>query len=128
MHLQSTWGATSVNPYADKQVRCEHSIYANEFVRAIAEASWLGAFHSKAGVDLAEMSPREFQGLSEMGEEPGPKFVFAHIVLPHHPYLFDRNGKVLRNATISNQFEFQKQLWEDKRVTEPTRVCKSQGA
>ncbi len=33
VHLQSTWGATSVNPYADKQVRCEHSVYARR-VRA----------------------------------------------------------------------------------------------
>jgi hypothetical protein len=36
---------------------------------------------------------------------PGPKFVFAHFVLPHHPYLFDANGNVLREATVADQFE-----------------------
>ncbi len=114
VHLQSTWGATSVNPYADEQVKCEHSLYSNEFVRAIAEASWLGAFHSKAGVDLAQCHLANFESLSHMGGEPGPKFVLAHFLLPHHPYLFDRDGNILRNASISNQFEFQKRLWEDR--------------
>jgi hypothetical protein len=40
--------------------------------------------------------------------------VFAHFMPPHHPYLFDREGNVLRRATISDQFEFQKRLWEDR--------------
>ena len=41
--------------------------------------------------------------------------MFAHFVPPHHPYLFDRDGNVLRRATISDQFEFQKRLWEDRK-------------
>ncbi len=35
----------------------------------------------------------------EQAQTPGPKFVFAHFVPPHHPYLFDREGHVLRRAT-----------------------------
>lgn len=31
-------------------------------------------------------------GLATAADRPGPKFVFAHLVLPHPPYLFDRNG------------------------------------
>ena len=38
--------------------------------------------------------------------------MFAHFLPPHHPYLFDREGRVLRHATLSDQFEFQKLLWE----------------
>ncbi len=114
VHLRSTWGATSINPYADREVRCEHGVYSSEFVRAVAEASWLGAFHTRAGVDLASCHLANFEALSAMGAEPGPKFVFAHFLLPHHPYLFDRDGNVLRNAVVSSQFEFQKQLWEDR--------------
>jgi len=114
VHLQSTWGATARNPHADEEVRCEFSVYTNEFVRALAEATWLGAFHSKAGVDLARCHLANFEALNAMGSRSGPKFVFAHFVLPHHPYLFDRDGKILRNAVVSNQFEFQKKLWEDR--------------
>lgn len=114
VHFQSTWGATAVNPYADREVRCEFSMYGNEFVRSLVEATWLGAFHSKAGTDLASCHLANFAALGAIGAAPGPKFVFAHFVLPHHPYLFDRDGNILRNAVISNQFEFQKRLWEDR--------------
>jgi hypothetical protein len=114
IHFQSTWGATAVNPYADREVRCEFSMYGNEFVRSLVEATWLGAFHSKASTDLASCHLANFAALGAMGSAPGPKFVFAHFVLPHHPYLFDRDGNILRNAVISNQFEFQKRLWEDR--------------
>jgi hypothetical protein len=114
VHLQSTWGATSVNAYADRQIRCQTSVYANEFVRAVVEATWLGAFHSKASVDLASCHLSNFKALAETAGQTGPKFVFAHFVLPHHPYLFDRDGKVLRDAVVSNQFDFQARLWEDR--------------
>ncbi|HQH26448.1 MAG TPA: hypothetical protein PLP17_03555, partial [Oligoflexia bacterium] len=45
----------------------------------------------------------------------GPKFVLAHILLPHHPYLFDSAGNIRRHATLLNQFEFEKNLWQDKK-------------
>jgi hypothetical protein len=34
----------------------------------------------------------QFRALEEIREMPGPKFVFAHILLPHMPYVFDENG------------------------------------
>jgi hypothetical protein len=116
LHLQSTWGATANNPYADRQLRCQTGMYADEFVRSFVEMTWLSAFHSRAGVDLASCHLANFELLGGVAVDPGPKFVFAHFLLPHHPYLFDADGNVLRNAVVSNQFEFQKRLWEDKRA------------
>lgn len=114
VHVRSTWGATSVNPTADREIRCEMSVYNSEFVRAVAEASWLGAFKTKAGVDLAHCHLANFQSLGKLRRAGRPMFVFAHFLLPHHPYLFDRDGQILRNAVVSNQFEFQKRLWENR--------------
>jgi hypothetical protein len=114
VHVRSTWGATSSNPRADREIRCESGVYTNEFVRAVVEASWWGAFHSKAGVDLARCNLSNFRALSEMRPTARPKFVFAHFILPHHPYLFDRVGGVRKNVIVSNQFEFQSRLWEDR--------------
>ena len=114
VHFQSTWGATLFNPYADEEVRCYDSLFRQEFYRAIAEASWLKALQSRASADLAQCYLAHFDSLGRMGSVPGPKFVFAHFLPPHHPYLFDRQGRVLRNANLSNQFEFQKRLWEEK--------------
>lgn len=114
VHFQSTWGATLFNPYADEEVRCYDSVFRQEFYRAIAEASWLKALQSRASADLAQCYLAHFDSLGRMGSAPGPKFVFVHFLPPHHPYLFDREGRVLRNANLSNQFEFQKRLWEEK--------------
>jgi hypothetical protein len=40
----------------------------------------------------------QFARLEEMAAAPGPKFVFAHITLPHDPYVFDAEGNYLSEA------------------------------
>jgi hypothetical protein len=114
VHFQSTWGATLHNPYADQQVPCHPSPFIDEFYRVLTEASWLKALSSKASADLASCYESNLRNLGAMGRQPGPKFVFVHFLPPHHPYLFDREGRVLRNANLSNQFDFQARLWEQK--------------
>lgn len=37
--------------------------------------------------------------LPELASQPGPKFVFAHILAPHEPFVFDKDG----NFTSRNQ-------------------------
>ncbi|MFN8624224.1 MAG: hypothetical protein U0869_26070 [Chloroflexota bacterium] len=34
----------------------------------------------------------QFRELERIRSDPGPKFVFAHILLPHPPYVFDADG------------------------------------
>jgi hypothetical protein len=114
VHFQSSWGATLFNPYADAQIRCHGGIFQQEFYRALAEASWLKVLQSRAGGDLAECHLSNLRNLATIAPDPGPKFVFAHFLPPHHPYLFDREGHILRRATLSNQFEFHKRLWEKR--------------
>jgi hypothetical protein len=114
VHFQSTWGATLYNPHADQQVRCRGGLFQQEFYRVLAEVSWLKALQAWASNDLARCHLSNFDSLARMGDRPGPKFVFAHFLLPHHPYLFDREGRVLRDANLSNQFAFQEHLWEKR--------------
>ncbi len=114
VQLQSTWGGTASNPYADEFLPCHAGLFGNEYLRAVADASWLRALESQASLDIASCHLQNFETLAAQARVPGPKFVFAHFVPPHHPYLFDRDGTVLRRATISDQFEFQKRLWEDR--------------
>jgi hypothetical protein len=116
VHLQSTWGGTGSNPYADEFRNCGGGLFRDDYLLAVAEVSWLRAFGSRASFDLASCHLRNFDTLAGLAREPGPKFVLAHFVPPHHPYLFDRDGHVLRNANLSNQFEFQKKLWEDRQA------------
>lgn len=114
VQLQSTWGGTASNPYVDEFLPCHAGMFSNEYLRAVADASWLRALESKASTDIATCHLRNFETLAAQAKAPGPKFVFAHFLPPHHPYLFDREGRVLRHANLSDQFEFQKRLWEDR--------------
>ncbi len=55
-----------------------------------------------------------FQKLPEVAVIPGPKFVFAHIIAPHPPFVFDKSGNPitpdytysLNAPTDRNIFEF----------------------
>ena len=114
VHLQSSWAGTIGNPFADEQVECAGGLFNDEYFRALTEMSWLQALGEIASTDLAECHKRRLQSLGDQASRAGPKFVFAHFLPPHHPYLFDREGRVLKQATISNQFNFQARLWEDK--------------
>jgi len=44
-----------------------------------------------------------FETLAHLPELPGPKFVVAHIISPHPPFVFDRNGKAVQ---LSDSFSF----------------------
>jgi hypothetical protein len=114
VQLQSTWGATLSNAHADTFVSCETGLLAIEFYRTLAEASWLRVFTGHASTTLADCHTRNFQSLADLAPEPGPKFVLAHFVLPHYPYVFDRHGNVLRDSTIASDFDFQARLWEKR--------------
>ncbi len=114
VHLQSTWGGTSTNPVADEFKRCGDGLFQDDYLVAIQEVSWLRVLGGQASLNIASCHLRNFETLAGLAREPGPKFVLAHFVPPHHPYLFDREGRVLREANLSNQFEFQKKLWEDR--------------
>jgi hypothetical protein len=38
---------------------------------------------------------RDLAEVGAVAAQPGPKFVFAHVLLPHAPYVFDRDGSFL---------------------------------
>ena len=96
VHLQSTWGGTGSNPYADEFLPCQRGCSATSTCArwpmrpGCARSSRRPAWTSRAAT--CGTSRR----LPAQARAPGPKFVFAHFVPPHHPYLFDRDGNVLR--------------------------------
>jgi hypothetical protein len=111
----STWGATRSNPFADGILRCDRSgVFNEEYYRVLVETTLLRPFLGSVVSDLASCHLHNFTNLETFAGESleKPRFVFAHFMPPHHPYLFDRDGNVLRFATVSNQFAFQEKLWD----------------
>jgi hypothetical protein len=54
----------------------------------------------------------QFSQLEALADEPGPKFVYAHVLLPHPPYVFLANGRYApRRATYETQL-----LYTNKRI------------
>ena len=56
-----------------------------------------------------------FDALESVRDDPGPKFVFAHILLPHPPYVITRDGKFREPADpttkhLSDDDQFVEQL------------------
>jgi hypothetical protein len=73
VHLGNWWDPTAEDPAADVNV---------EF--------GTDSFFDRRGIYRA--TPRQFEDIAEAGRRPGSTFVFAHVTLPHPPYVFDRNG------------------------------------
>ena len=48
--------------------------------------------------------------ITNMQDIDSPKFVFAHIMSPHPPYLFGRNGEFIKDPLIKLKGE----IWSQK--------------
>ena len=59
---------------------------------------FLDAYLTRAG--LADVNLAIFQKLPEIAAQrtSKPKFVYAHLMMPHHPYLFDKDGKRIKRG------------------------------
>ncbi len=80
---------------------------ATEFESVLNDLTIMPAIDRVRGVVTAEPNTRDrhregslfgFRQLRRVATAPGPKFVFAHILLPHDPYVFKADGSPLSEA------------------------------
>jgi len=75
-----------------------------------------------------------FRAVSEVKDQPGPKFVFAHILCPHPPYVFDRNGRPVDFETAGaseeekDRHRLEQWLFTESKVRELVEELLSGGA
>lgn len=99
--LASDWGITD-NPTVDTYLS-PRPVVLNDFENTLLYQTPLGAarpliagFAQVQSYDAhRELIRYQFQALTELAGQPGPKFVFAHIVSPHPPFVFDAQGNSL---------------------------------
>ncbi|MEK7485677.1 MAG: sulfatase-like hydrolase/transferase [Planctomycetota bacterium] len=110
IHLGSWWGPTQKNPNASLNInRASLSelltvLYQNTLIAALAkEFPWLSSSWMFMDVrrEHYERILYQFEMLPKIVSQPSPKFVFAHFIVPHVPYVFDAEGNyVTREETL----------------------------
>jgi sulfatase-like protein len=95
IQIGSWWGVTSESPLADLNIKLGG---LSEFSSALVETTPLFPVGPAISEQL-DFRHREynrallqFEKVAEVRKVPGPTFVFAHILVPHGPYVFDQNG------------------------------------
>lgn len=98
VHIGAWWDPTQENPHADVNFPYERQ---SDFELELFRSTLLSYFERRPqGRSLAEQSRhvpydgalQQFQDLRRAAARPGPTFVFAHILLPHEPFVFDAEG------------------------------------
>jgi hypothetical protein len=101
LHLGSWWNPTRTDPAADVNYNAD---LEPEVVSLLIEFSVAPRVIETFGLDdeppsesVKHLKHNRFalDVLDRLPAERGPKFVLAHVLLPHPPYVFDRNGRYI---------------------------------
>ena len=97
IHAGSWWWPTMWSEEADENINyfaaVPHPVmllFQQPLVAPLAEA--LNSPLVDDRLQQWERVHRQFEALSRVPTQPGPKFVFAHILVPHPPYVFNADG------------------------------------
>jgi hypothetical protein len=110
--FNSGWGPTRSIPAADRNVWCG---WTSEFVEILLRQTALWPFLGARVVagDMYESRLCQLRQLAAMRDLQGPKFVFAHLLVPHPPYVFQLDGQRVEEefAVLGGDFS----QWAEKR-------------
>lgn len=107
------WEPTRVNKLADKNINLyAHSgEFARKFLRTTILQPIVGDYYKGSQLfgffedRIFENINYKFDKLDKIASEKSPKFIFAHMLFPHYPYLFDANCKRVDDQRPGNDDE-----------------------
>jgi len=105
LHFGSYWGPTGTNQYADQTFTFD---LLPQFFYTLYETTMFYPIGLKLGIfDFRLVQwKRELHHFDKLAEVPNikePTFAFAHMLIPHDPYVFDRNGEFLTREEVSKR-------------------------
>lgn len=114
--IGSWWDLTNDNPLADENYTIEadslgvidlfgYSILQTTMLKPFLDNLMPASIKSNSFVGVRERVIFQFDKLSKIAELPGPKFIFAHIISPHGPYVFDATCGDLSATDRLNRME-----------------------
>lgn len=101
VHIGNWWEPTRTNPLADESLTVDP---LNELSRVLLRSTVIFPISKRLGAlgdffDLRRAQfrrvPFQFEEIAKARRQPGPTFVFAHLTVPHPPFIFDRAGRYL---------------------------------
>lgn len=95
----SWWPPTSVNTYAD----LNYSYTDSGFSSLVLNTSLLGQILDSPDLRKGEVTVQALTDLKVVPTIDGPKFVFAHIILPHKPNIFTPEGEIISPEVEATQ-------------------------
>lgn len=100
-HVASWYEASAKSAFADEIYR--YAFFPSEFARTLAETT---PYHLFLPEDEAYRQVRSsLDHLEQLASEPGPKFVFAHLICPHSPYVVRADGSYLPQSAAAARTE-----------------------
>lgn len=118
VHISSLWGAAKSSKHADITF---DNVKTGEFSFLVFQTTMLRPFQQYLHFykeDARKQILSSFKFLSNVHKKvEGPFFVFAHILSPHPPYLFGKNGENVNisdldmNPDLEPMSDMQKQLY-----------------
>jgi hypothetical protein len=105
------WGGTDRSGSADIRYKFAPFL-GDEFTGTLANMTLLGAF----APTLDQLHRFVIDAVPRMVEIEGPTFGFVHLLLPHNPYVFDRDGAVVASYPLTISMKLQEDGW---RLREP---------
>lgn len=122
-HLGSWWNATERDPNADINFEFDSLSQFSELV--LSTTAWK-PISERLGLPDSRRFSRyrrvlyQFDTLEGISKVDGPTFTFAHILLPHPPYIFDRNGNFLESerSKTPEQYYVEQLIYTNKRIIE----------
>lgn len=99
IHFETGWYPTGKNEYADINIGYRSM---SEFSKMLYENTILAPINLlNYRVEHKERILYKFDELAKIPNIEGPTFVFAHMLCPHQPYVFDKDGKFVSVAEAS---------------------------
>ena len=102
-HFGSIWGPTIENKFFDYDFPIKNT---DDITDGFIQTTLLKFFFNGYNSSLVSKSmKRNFEKISNLDTINSPKFVFAHMLSPHPPYIFDENGNTLElSSEIKNEW------------------------
>ena len=110
--FDSGWGFTRDIESAELKLCGDNKLFNSEFMISLVKNSMLNPIYVKIfETDVVEMKFCVFDELTKIKERTDkPIFVFAHIFLPHPPYIFEENGEVRELNNLDFHLETKENL------------------